>query len=283
MDTIAAFALGVVALIVVADRTRVSIGDTGLALTYAISLASSVQLLVRSWCEVEVGFDSLAGLLQFKSIPQEAPLVVERWLKPPEGWPSKGKVCIKDLVVRCGGSKQASSTGAGGNAGSGMLGAGSGSGQGGSLASSAPSTPKVSVSLNRINFETRRMEKFGVLGKSRRSRRALVASLARLVEPESGFVKIDNVDIGLIGLADLRTALSLIPANPYLFPGSIRENVDPRGAASDQDIWNALARSRVDALIRALPGGLDYMISPVSVFLLWYTPGFFFLPLIISG
>ncbi|KAJ6415969.1 hypothetical protein OIU84_004711 [Salix udensis] len=77
------------------------------------------------------------------------------------------------------------------------------------------------------------------------------------IEPESGKILIDGLDIGCMGLKDLRMKLSIIPQEPTLFRGSIRTNIDPLGLHSDQEIWEALDKCQLKATISNLPHQLD--------------------------
>ena len=71
----------------------------------------------------------------------------------------------------------------------------------------------------------------------------------------------DGVDIAPLGLHNLRSQLSIIPQDPVLFTGSLRYNLDPQGAASDADIWDALRSVELAAFVSDTPAGLD---TPVA-------------------
>jgi len=68
----------------------------------------------------------------------------------------------------------------------------------------------------------------------------LLLALLRILEPKSGSVLINNVNINSLGLATLRWTVGLVPENPVLLSGSLRSNVDPFGMYPESRIRFAL-------------------------------------------
>ena len=67
-----------------------------------------------------------------------------------------------------------------------------------------------------------------------------MVALLRIVELYSGSIKIDGVDIRIVGLKKLRSKIAVIPQDPVLFSGTIRTNLDPFGDYNDDRLFEVL-------------------------------------------
>lgn len=115
-------------------------------------------------------------------------------------------------------------------------------------------------SLKGVSFETRPAEKIGVVGRTGAGKTSLLAGLFRLVELYKGSISIDSVNIAHISITALRLRLSCIPQDPFLFSGTVRENLDPLQEYRDPEIWSALTRVDLAPTIKHF-GGLDYVVA----------------------
>jgi ABC-type multidrug transport system fused ATPase/permease subunit len=93
--------------------------------------------------------------------------------------------------------------------------------------------------------------------------KSTIASLAtRLYEADSGTVSIGGVDIRDLTFASIRETLGLVTQDGHLFHESVRENLLlAKEEASDDELWEALRRARLDALVSSLPDGMDTVVG----------------------
>lgn len=72
--------------------------------------------------------------------------------------------------------------------------------------------------------------------------------LFRLVEIESGEIILDGINLSTLGLADVRgraSSMAIIPQDPFLVGGTLRQCIDPFGERSDHDILDCLLSVRL--------------------------------------
>ncbi|XP_067013510.2 ATP-binding cassette sub-family C member Sur, partial [Anabrus simplex] len=100
-------------------------------------------------------------------------------------------------------------------------------------------------------------QKVGICGRTGCGKSSLVMSLFHMVDVYEGKIYIDNVDINLVPLQVLRSRLSIIPQDVIMFSGTIRENLDPRGQYSDEELWRSLELAQLKEIVSNYPGKLD--------------------------
>uniref|UniRef100_A0A7N2RAZ0 ABC-type xenobiotic transporter n=1 Tax=Quercus lobata TaxID=97700 RepID=A0A7N2RAZ0_QUELO len=190
----------------------------GLAVTYGLNLNARLSRWILSFCKLENKIISIERIYQYSQIPGEAPAIIED-SRPPSSWPENGTIEMNDLKVRY--------------------------------------KENLPVVLRDVTCKFPGGKKIGIVGRTGSGKSTLIQALFRLIEPEGGRIIIDNIDISKIGLHDLRSRLSIIPQDPTIFEGTIRNNLDPLEEHSDHEIWQALDKSQLGEIIRAKEQKLD--------------------------
>lgn len=197
-------------------------GFIGMALSYGLSLNIALVQSVQNQCTVGNYIISVERVSQYMHVPSEAPQVIESNRQQPS-WPDKGRVEILDLKVRY-----------------------------------RLDTPLV---LRGISCTFDGGHKIGIVGRTGSGKTTLISALFRLVEPVSGKIIIDGVDISKIGLHDLRSRLGIIPQDPTLFNGTVRYNLDPLSEHTDSEIWEVLRKCQLQESVQEKGEGLDSLVA----------------------
>ncbi len=176
----------------------------GLALTYAIGFTGGLAFFLIMSSQLETELNSVERLAVYcDDLPQEASFLNPK--DPDTGsWPLRGQIEIERITL------------------------------------SYPSRPDQFV-LKDLTFTVQPGEKVGIVGRTGSGKSTLMLALFRILELHKGSIRIDGIDISILGLETLRKRLQIIPQDPVLFSGTIRSNLDVEGEYSDEDIWEVLA------------------------------------------
>ncbi len=99
--------------------------------------------------------------------------------------------------------------------------------------------------LKKISVSIPAGAKVGVVGKTGSGKSTLATSFFRFTEAAGGRILIDGVNIADLDLLKLRSRLLIVPQDPILLSGTLREALDPFGEFSDADVNDALRGARL--------------------------------------
>uniref|UniRef100_A0AC34QBL2 Uncharacterized protein n=1 Tax=Panagrolaimus sp. JU765 TaxID=591449 RepID=A0AC34QBL2_9BILA len=199
----------------------ITAGLVGLSVAYAFNITQTLNWAVRMTSELETNVVAIERIKEYSETPTEAAL--ETKIKLSKQWPSRGSVNFEELQIRY--------------------------------------RPELDLVLKGISAHIRSEEKVGIVGRTGAGKSSLMMALFRLVEPSSGKILIDGVDISMIGLADLRSRLTIVPQDPVLFSGTLRTNLDPFKKHTDEELWRVLKLTHMDTYVASLTDLLDHKVS----------------------
>ncbi|KAF9360458.1 hypothetical protein BGX26_009286 [Mortierella sp. AD094] len=251
LQCLSAVIILLITLMFVFKRDTIDPATAGLAMSFALTITQDINYLVRTYCELQNRLVPVERVKEYIDLPSEAPEV----LPLPQDcagssltWPPEhGKIVFSNYSTRY--------------------------------------REGLELVLKNVSFEVQAGERLGIVGRTGAGKSSLTLALFRMIEAANshwvkntdptasdgdgeteneeygGKIEIDGVDISTLGLVDLRQALAIIPQDPILFAGSVRDNLDPFHEHSDHTLWKSLERAHLKSYIQSLPGGLSFEVS----------------------
>ncbi len=120
-----------------------------------------------------------------------------------------------------------------------------------------------SPAIHDLTLQIQDGERVAIVGPSGAGKSTLLELLPRFNEPDSGQIEIGGVPINAISLDELRTRVGLVLQVPFLFRGTLRENLTAgQLGVSDDQLNEAARQARVDEFAERLPQGYETEIDP---------------------
>ncbi|XP_029456037.1 ATP-binding cassette sub-family C member 9 isoform X2 [Rhinatrema bivittatum] len=195
----------------------------GLGLTYALTITNYLNWVVRNLADLEVQMGAVKKVNSFLNIDSENYEGTADLLQVPDDWPKDGEIRINDLCVRY--------------------------------------ESNLKPVLKHVKAYIKPGQKVGICGRTGSGKSSLSLAFFRMIDIFEGKIVIDGIDISKLPLHTLRSRLSIILQDPILFSGSIRFNLDPECKCTDDRLWEALDIAQLKNLVKALPGGLDAVVT----------------------
>uniref|UniRef100_A0A670Y284 ABC-type glutathione-S-conjugate transporter n=1 Tax=Pseudonaja textilis TaxID=8673 RepID=A0A670Y284_PSETE len=207
------------ALLAVVYKAHLSPGMVGFSISWALQITGVLNWMVRASAELDNHIMSVERVRDYSQTPKEAPWSLENHFQG-ASWPTEGAIEFRGYSLRY--------------------------------------RPELSLALKNINLKIKPQEKVGIVGRTGAGKSSLAMGLLRLVEAADGEIVIDGINIAQMGLHNLRSKITIVPQDPVLFGGSLRENLDPLNQRSDEDIWSALEQTQLKTFVSDLPGQMAY-------------------------
>jgi ATP-binding cassette subfamily B protein/subfamily B ATP-binding cassette protein MsbA len=122
--------------------------------------------------------------------------------------------------------------------------------------------------LHAITFHVQPRQTVAFVGATGSGKSTLFQLLTRFYDPQKGVITLDGVPLNELSKASLRRAVGYVTQEPFLFAGTVRENLlIGREDALEEALWQALRLACAEDFVRAMPGGLDAEVGERGVLL----------------
>ncbi|MDQ2836164.1 MAG: ABC transporter ATP-binding protein/permease [Actinomycetota bacterium] len=116
--------------------------------------------------------------------------------------------------------------------------------------------------LKNISFTAAAGQRTAIIGSTGSGKSTLIGLIPRLFDATAGSVLVDGQDVRDLDPDVLCSVIGLVPQRAYLFTGTVASNLRyGNPAATDHELWQALAVAQADDFVRAMPDGLESAIT----------------------
>jgi ABC-type multidrug transport system fused ATPase/permease subunit len=116
--------------------------------------------------------------------------------------------------------------------------------------------------LHGVSFRAEPGQMVALVGSSGAGKSTIAQLIPRLYDVDGGAVRLAGVDVRDLSAESIRETLGLVTQDGHLFHESVRANLLlARRGASEEELWDALRRARLESLVRSLPDGLDTVVG----------------------
>ncbi|MZF86617.1 ABC transporter ATP-binding protein [Streptomyces sp. SID5643] len=116
--------------------------------------------------------------------------------------------------------------------------------------------------LHGLSFRAEPGQTVALVGSSGAGKSTIAQLMPRLYDTDEGAVRIGGVDVRDLTAGSLRQTLGMVTQDGHLFHDTVRANLLlARPEATEDELWDALRRARLDDLVRSLPDGLDTVVG----------------------
>ncbi|KAK8096968.1 P-loop containing nucleoside triphosphate hydrolase protein [Apiospora kogelbergensis] len=193
-------------------RTKVNPGYLGIALIQLMTLSHELTGIVQSWTMLETSIGAITRIKDFaEKTPDES--APEETDAPTADWPSRGVLKFENVFATYGNGK-----------------------------------PAV---LKDVSFTIQAGEKVGIVGRTGSGKSSTTLAILRMIDIEAGKLTLDDVDLTTIKGSVVRERIICLTQEAFIYPGSIRANIDSLSQVTDDDIASALQKVGLWTVLQA--------------------------------
>ncbi|KAK8062961.1 P-loop containing nucleoside triphosphate hydrolase protein [Apiospora hydei] len=224
LDMIVAGLVIIIMGLTVALRTKVNPGYLGVALVQLMTLSHELTGIVQYWTMLETSIGAISRIKDFaeKTPDESAP---EETDAPTADWPSRGAFKFENVFATYGYEVLADISCATYDADL--------------LCFNSNGKPAV---LKDVSFTIKAGEKVGIVGRTGSGKSSTTLAILRMIDIEAGKLTLDNVDLTTVKGSVVRERIICLTQEPFIYPGTIRANIDPLRQSNDEAIASALQK-----------------------------------------